>query len=41
MEVAVSEAALHLDTARERVFFCSERCRDAFAEQHLSDAAAP
>jgi xanthine dehydrogenase accessory factor len=41
MEVAVSEAALHLDTARERVFFCSERCRDAFAEQHLRDAAAP
>lgn len=41
MEVAVSDAALHLDTGGERVFFCSERCRDAFAEQHLRNAAAP
>jgi xanthine dehydrogenase accessory factor len=40
MEVAVSEATPHLDRAGERIYFCGERCRDAYEEQHAGDAAA-
>jgi hypothetical protein len=40
MEVAVSEATPHLDRAGERIYFCGEPCRDAYAEQHAGDATA-
>jgi xanthine dehydrogenase accessory factor len=35
MEVAVTSATPYLDGAGERVFFCGEHCRDAYAEQHV------
>jgi len=34
MEVAVSEASLHLDLDGERQYFCSEQCRERFAAEH-------
>ena len=34
MEVAVSEASLHLDLDGERQYFCSEHCRERFAAEH-------
>jgi xanthine dehydrogenase accessory factor len=34
MEVPLSERTVSLETAGERVHFCSERCRDAYAQQH-------
>jgi xanthine dehydrogenase accessory factor len=40
MEVAVSEATSHLDRAGERIYFCGERCRDAYEEQHAGNASA-
>jgi xanthine dehydrogenase accessory factor len=33
MQVAVVQATPYLDVAGERVFFCSDRCRDEYAEQ--------
>ena len=40
MEVVVAAATPHLDVAGERIFFCSVRCRDAYAEQCVDNAAA-
>jgi xanthine dehydrogenase accessory factor len=40
MEVAAADTSLHLDIDGRRVFFCCERCRDAYAEQHAHDVAA-
>jgi xanthine dehydrogenase accessory factor len=34
MEVAVSEASLHLDVEGQRQYFCSEHCRERFAAEH-------
>ena len=34
MEVAASEASLHLDVDGERRYFCSEHCRERFAAEH-------
>ena len=34
MEVAMSEASLHLDVDGERQYFCSEHCRERFAAEH-------
>lgn len=34
MEVAMSEASLHLDLEGERQYFCSEHCRERFAAEH-------
>jgi xanthine dehydrogenase accessory factor len=36
MEIAVTSATLCLDRGGERVFFCGEHCRDAYAEQHVA-----
>ncbi len=36
MEVAVTSATPYLDRGGERVFFCGEHCRDAYAEQHVA-----
>jgi xanthine dehydrogenase accessory factor len=36
MEVAVSEATLHVDIDGERVYFCGSGCRDAYAKQHAA-----
>ena len=36
MEVAVSGATLSLEVAGERVFFCGEGCRDAYAREHAA-----
>ena len=41
MEVAVAETTPNLQTAGGRVYFCGERCRDAYAEQHAAELAAP
>ena len=40
MTVAVTESAVYLDVDGERVFFCCEHCRDAYAEQHAGHAAS-
>jgi hypothetical protein len=40
MEVPVSGATPNLEIAGERVFFCGEGCRSAYAEQHVGDVAA-
>jgi xanthine dehydrogenase accessory factor len=40
MEIAVSDATPSLEIAGERVYFCSEGCRSAYAEQHAGDVAA-
>jgi xanthine dehydrogenase accessory factor len=34
MTVATEGSALHLDRPEGRVFFCSEHCRDTYADQH-------
>ncbi len=39
MQVAVAPATPQVVIAGERVFFCSERCRDAYAESHARDVA--
>jgi xanthine dehydrogenase accessory factor len=41
MEVAVAETTPNVETAGGRVYFCGERCRDAYAEQHAAELAAP
>jgi xanthine dehydrogenase accessory factor len=38
MEVAVSEASIHLDLDGERHYFCREGCRDSFAAEHAPGA---
>ena len=40
MEVAASDATLHLDVGGERVYFCCEGCRSTYAAQHAGDVAA-
>ncbi len=40
MTVAVTAATLHLDVGGERVYFCCEHCRDAYARQHAEHGAA-
>jgi xanthine dehydrogenase accessory factor len=40
MEVVVAPATPQLEIEGGRLFFCCERCRDAFAEQHAHDAVA-
>jgi xanthine dehydrogenase accessory factor len=40
MTVAVTDATVYLDVGDERVFFCCEHCRDAYAEQHAEHGAA-
>ena len=39
MEVPAVDATPHLDLPGGRVFFCCERCRNTYAEQHGRDAA--
>jgi xanthine dehydrogenase accessory factor len=36
MEVAASDATVHLDLAGERHWFCCEGCRDAYAARHAA-----
>ncbi len=36
MQVAITAAAPRLDVAGERVYFCCDRCRDAYAAQHAT-----
>ncbi len=38
MEVAVSEASIHLERDGERFYFCSEGCRDSFVAARAPDA---
>ena len=40
MEVAASDASIHLDAGGERVYFCCDGCRSTFAAQHAGDVAA-
>lgn len=40
MQVARSDATLHLDTPAGREYFCCERCRDAYAGRLAADGAA-
>jgi xanthine dehydrogenase accessory factor len=40
MEVAVSEASIHLERDGELHYFCSEGCRDTFSAQGVPDGAA-
>jgi xanthine dehydrogenase accessory factor len=40
MEVAVSEASIHLERDGELYYFCSEGCRDTFSAQGVPDGAA-
>ncbi len=40
MEVAVSAVTPSLEDAGQRVYFCGERCRDAYAQQHAEHGAA-
>ncbi len=40
MEVALSAATPQLELAGERVYFCGERCRDAYAQQRAEHGAA-
>lgn len=40
MEVAVSEASVHLDAGGQRFYFCSEGCRDAFAAEAADHAGS-
>jgi xanthine dehydrogenase accessory factor len=41
MEVAAGDATVSVQTAGGRVYFCGERCRDAYAEQHAAELVAP
>ncbi|MEZ0292189.1 MAG: XdhC family protein [Solirubrobacteraceae bacterium] len=36
MEVAVSDASVHLDLGGERFYFCCEGCRERFAAEHAA-----
>lgn len=38
MEVAISDASIHLDHNGERFYFCREGCRDSFAAEHAPGA---
>lgn len=38
MEVAISDASIHLDHDGERFYFCREGCRDSFAAEHAPGA---
>lgn len=40
MQVARSDATVHLDTPAGREYFCCERCRDAYAGRLAADGAA-
>jgi xanthine dehydrogenase accessory factor len=40
MEVAVSEASIHLERGGELYYFCSEGCRDTFSAEGVPDGAA-
>jgi xanthine dehydrogenase accessory factor len=40
MEVAVSEASIHLERGGELHYFCSEGCRDTFSAERIPDGAA-
>jgi xanthine dehydrogenase accessory factor len=40
MEVAVSEASIHLERDGDLFYFCSEGCRDTFSAQGVPDGAA-
>jgi xanthine dehydrogenase accessory factor len=40
MEVAIATATPYVDAAHGRVYFCSERCRDAYAAKQSRDVAA-
>ena len=39
MEVVAADATPHLDVDGKRVYFCREKCRSTYAEQHALDAA--
>jgi hypothetical protein len=39
MKVAVTESTLCLGVSGSRVYFCGTGCQDAFALQHVPDAA--
>jgi xanthine dehydrogenase accessory factor len=39
MEVAVSEASIHLERGGELYYFCSEGCRDTFSAESVSDGS--
>jgi xanthine dehydrogenase accessory factor len=39
MEVAVTEASIHLERGGELYYFCSEGCRDTFSAEGVSDGA--
>jgi xanthine dehydrogenase accessory factor len=39
MTVAVTDSTLHLDLREERLFFCSEHCRDAYAAGQVEHGA--
>ena len=41
MQVAVTESAPRLEIAGDRVYFCCDRCRDAYAADHADDLAMP
>jgi xanthine dehydrogenase accessory factor len=40
MEVAVSQASIHLERDGDLYYFCSEGCRDTFSSQGVPDGAA-
>jgi xanthine dehydrogenase accessory factor len=40
MEVAVSDASIHLERGGELFYFCSEGCRDTFSTEGVPDGAA-
>jgi xanthine dehydrogenase accessory factor len=40
MDVVAAETTVSLETAAGRVYFCGERCRDAYAGQHASELIA-
>jgi xanthine dehydrogenase accessory factor len=40
MEVAVSEASIHLERGGELHYFCSEGCRDTFSAERIPDGAS-
>ncbi|MDP9258326.1 MAG: XdhC family protein, partial [Actinomycetota bacterium] len=39
MEVVATDATPHLDVDGGRVYFCREKCRSTYAEQHAADVA--
>jgi xanthine dehydrogenase accessory factor len=40
MEIAVSDASIHLERGGELYYFCSEGCRDTFSAEGVPDGAA-